>query len=331
MKTSITLDEFQESLNLSTSLNSEATDVSSGKSSFWKRLFGGGTQATSKTIEKGPADPEPAAISLGASEPAKLASPDACAPTQLAEVLIEVELEIPITPSETSAAQESVASASGNDSTIDEDGGTPLHMAASLGQAEPAAQLLAQGADITATDHHGRTPLHRAALCGSKEVAELLLAHGANVNARNAFGLAPLHTAARYGMKDLADLLIGCAADVNISDNFGDTPLRCAIERGENEVAELLRQNGAEESISIEQAPVIEQAPPGALIQSVVIAMPRETETLTECESKGETPHPAEEMSRKEIQSRRLTRKKAAREAKRARALAREFPTAIAA
>ena len=47
---------------------------------------------------------------------------------------------------------------------------------------EAAKQAIADGSDVNAKDQNGRTPLQIAALKGHKEVAELLIAEGADVN-----------------------------------------------------------------------------------------------------------------------------------------------------
>lgn len=299
-------------------------------------MFGGAKSTTPITteidsVQKGSVPEEPATELASLSEPAEVASFDSCTATPPAEAPVEAELEAPTPQADLPVSQVSLPAASDDVSTTSETSETsessemPLHVAASRGQADAIANLLAQGANVSVTDHLGRTPLHHAVLHRSNEVAELLLAHGANVNARNTYGLTPLHTTARFGMKDLAALLVVRGADVNAADNFGETPLQCAIERSQHEVAELLRQSGAEDHA------VIEQAPPGSLIQFEVAQAQCESETCTESRADGELPHGSGDLSREEIYNRRLARKKAAREAKRIRALERHALTAIAA
>ena len=75
--------------------------------------------------------------------------------------------------------------------------------AASTGGIEWVKQHLAARTDVDARDDDGKTPLHLAANHGHKEIAELLIAKGSNVNAKNRSGQTPLDMA--YG--EIADLL----------------------------------------------------------------------------------------------------------------------------
>jgi ankyrin repeat protein len=82
---------------------------------------------------------------------------------------------------------------------------TPLHLAAQSDN-KIAKLLLSKGAEIDAKDDDGMTPLHIAAWKGRKAVVQLLLSHGTEVNARNKRGTTPLHYAAYFdGYKDFGD------------------------------------------------------------------------------------------------------------------------------
>ena len=81
----------------------------------------------------------------------------------------------------------------------DDDGSTPLHLAACMGQANAVRVLVANGAAVNAIDDAGHTPLHAAVWCGAKEllpgqsrVVAILLENGANPQAQDSEGNTPL-------------------------------------------------------------------------------------------------------------------------------------------
>jgi ankyrin repeat protein len=84
-------------------------------------------------------------------------------------------------------------------------GSTALHVAARNGF-EPRALLLAKrvlelGIDLNAIDEEGNTPVHLAAESGSSSLVELLLTQGAKTEIRNRDGFTPLQVAARLASK----------------------------------------------------------------------------------------------------------------------------------
>jgi ankyrin repeat protein/ribosomal protein S27E len=126
-------------------------------------------------------------------------------------------------------------------------GSTALHYASwndGAGAFRIARLLLAQGADVNAKEEeNGSTPLHVAAVGNCACMVELLLANGAAVKAKNAKGRTPLHNASEPGA---AKALLAGGADVNAMDNDGLTPLHRAAQEGWPRVVELLLASGAE-------------------------------------------------------------------------------------
>ena len=132
-----------------------------------------------------------------------------------------------------------------------EEGWTPLHWAAWIGQIEMAKLLIANDADVNpmpdkASGEGGITPLYWAARNGHKGVAELLLANGADVNAKAKRGQTPLHFATALNQKDVTKLLLANGADVNAVTHSGCTPLHYAAINGYQEVAAILIANRAD-------------------------------------------------------------------------------------
>jgi ankyrin repeat protein len=128
--------------------------------------------------------------------------------------------------------------------THDDDGWTPLHLAAHYGHADTVSLLLHNNApvDIRSTNQMANTPLH-AALAGRRgDVAKVLIDAGADVNARQHGGWAPLHSAAANGDRDSVELLIARGADRKAANDAGVTAAAIARERGHAALADFLER-----------------------------------------------------------------------------------------
>ena len=134
----------------------------------------------------------------------------------------------------------------GNVAARDDDGWTPLHVAA-LRNTDPAvaALLLDRGADVAAKADSGVTPLHFAGFRNTEPaVTALLLDRGANIEAKTNHGLTPLHMAAGHNPEPaVVALLIKRDADTTALDEDGETPYDFAASREElnDEILRLLR------------------------------------------------------------------------------------------
>jgi len=83
-----------------------------------------------------------------------------------------------------------------------------IHDAAKIGDVEKVKTLLAENPDlVNAKDQDGWTPLHMAAATGNKGVVALLLANKADINVKNTDGSTPLFIAEKNGHRDVADML----------------------------------------------------------------------------------------------------------------------------
>ena len=126
--------------------------------------------------------------------------------------------------------------------TWDENGKTPLHLAAGNGRLEVVRFLLDAGVSCEIQNPFGGPPLHVAASQNHPDVARLLIARGAKVDARRRQGNAtPLHICAMKGREEIAHLLVEAGADVHARMQNGATAAMVARFRGHTALAEWLR------------------------------------------------------------------------------------------
>ena len=130
---------------------------------------------------------------------------------------------------------------------------TPLHRVMSLFRGreavEVAAALVEAGADVSAPDAYGSTPLHSAASSGDAAMMSVLLGAGADVTSRRlSDGSTPLHgTASGFrGNGATVSLLVQAGADVNARTHLGATPLHWAVSQGNHAAAARLLELGAD-------------------------------------------------------------------------------------
>jgi ankyrin repeat protein len=122
-----------------------------------------------------------------------------------------------------------------------------IHDAAKSGALAKVKALLKENPKLVfSKDNEGRTPLFVAADNGCKDIVELLLANKAEVNARDNLGYTPLHLAACWG-KDVVELLLANGADVNAKTKYLLTPLEVAVLADNQNVVKLLRAHGGHE------------------------------------------------------------------------------------
>uniref|UniRef100_A0A8C3HST2 Ankyrin repeat domain 27 n=1 Tax=Chrysemys picta bellii TaxID=8478 RepID=A0A8C3HST2_CHRPI len=112
------------------------------------------------------------------------------------------------------------------------------------------ARIPANGLGVNVTNQDGFTPLHVAALHGHPELVYLLLKHGANISAKNINHAVPLHLACQKGHFQVVKCLVDCNAKQNKKDVHGNTPLIYACLNGQHEIAALLLEHGASVNLS---------------------------------------------------------------------------------
>jgi ankyrin repeat protein len=114
-------------------------------------------------------------------------------------------------------------------------GETPLHVAASFGNADVIKLLLAHGADVNArerwpqTSPFGISALDIAVKGDSPESVRLLIANGASLETQMDGGVTLFDLWASNGNPAIADQLLAAGCDINAKNDEGKTPLDIAI------------------------------------------------------------------------------------------------------
>src|SRR6185503_5154497 len=129
-----------------------------------------------------------------------------------------------------------------NVNAANEEGTTPLFIAAEKGHRDIVALLLDKGADVKQERaDSGEPPLFIAAQEGHREIVALLLDHGADVKqTRTENGATPLLIAAAKGHREIVALLLDHGADVKPTTTNGWTALHVAAIAGNREIVALL-------------------------------------------------------------------------------------------
>lgn len=124
-----------------------------------------------------------------------------------------------------------------------ENGITPLHVAAFHGNIEKVKKLLQdKPTHLNATDSYGWTPLHDAVINGHTEIVKLLLAAGAQVNMQDIEeAYTPLHEAARMNHKAIVQALLAAGADPSIRDAGNQTALDIAQDHEFQDIVDILK------------------------------------------------------------------------------------------
>ncbi|WP_349967748.1 ankyrin repeat domain-containing protein [Wolbachia endosymbiont of Armadillidium arcangelii] len=127
-----------------------------------------------------------------------------------------------------------------NINIINEEGNTPLHVAARYGRLDAVKGLLSRRANIDARNNVNNTPLHIAARYGQLDVVRELLDKKAKIYTGNKAGNAPLHVAARYGQLDVVKELLDKKAKIYTGNKAGNAPLHVAARYGQLDVVKEL-------------------------------------------------------------------------------------------
>ncbi|KAH7022316.1 hypothetical protein EDB80DRAFT_5992 [Ilyonectria destructans] len=122
----------------------------------------------------------------------------------------------------------------------DDDGATPLILAAASGGIKGVSLILEAGANIDDTDDWSQTALYSALHANSAEVVEMLLKHGANPNIAADSGHSPLEVTIGKNHAEYAKILLEYSPDVTARMTTGQPPAFLASRLRSHEVLELL-------------------------------------------------------------------------------------------
>jgi hypothetical protein len=125
---------------------------------------------------------------------------------------------------------------------------TPVHAAASAGDANILSLLTEHGADVNGRGIYGDTPLHRALLNANLEAGQFLLDRGADIGARSNGDATALMDAAGGGDVESVRMLLERGALIDVRDCDGWTALHYAANFDRIQVARLLLEHGADVS-----------------------------------------------------------------------------------
>ncbi|XP_034040171.1 nuclear factor NF-kappa-B p100 subunit isoform X2 [Thalassophryne amazonica] len=141
-------------------------------------------------------------------------------------------------------------------SLLDQDGRSPLHLAALASDDATLRCLLAHLGErhahlVNMADYHGLYPLHLAVRRGSERCLRLLVEGGAKINApEHKSGSSALHMAVRENLFKVACfLLTELKADVNTCTFGGNTPLHLAASLGSPTLCSMLIAAGADKNM----------------------------------------------------------------------------------
>lgn len=107
-----------------------------------------------------------------------------------------------------------------------------LLRAVNEGHGDLIAELVEQGADLSAVTASGQTALHLAASQGRTALVRLLVKCGALSNAQDHAGCTPLHHAAKHGYTGCGNALLEAGADRLIKNRDQYMPLHTALQAG---------------------------------------------------------------------------------------------------
>ena len=127
-----------------------------------------------------------------------------------------------------------------NPNSPDENGKTPIYLAAWKGISEIVKILAPLTDNPNAPNENGDTPIHIAACNGHTEIIMILAPLTNNPNVQNERGYTPIYQAASYGHTEIVKMLALLTDNPNLVDKFGETPIHRAAWNGHTEIVKTL-------------------------------------------------------------------------------------------
>ena len=135
---------------------------------------------------------------------------------------------------------------------VDDEGWTPLHLAAQEGHLDIVKHLVEKGANFRASSKTGRTPLHMCSSCGHVGILEYLLSSAKQhvdpkemdhvVNCTDKRKWTPFHSACNKGHLKAAKILRQYEAKIDAKISIGRNALHLSCFNGHKSIAEFLLQ-----------------------------------------------------------------------------------------
>lgn len=130
--------------------------------------------------------------------------------------------------------------------TPENNGCTPVYMAAAAGQVDSLRALHELGADISTAANAGDTPVYAAAYNGHADAIRVLHELGADISVAAENGDNPVCAAAFNGHPDAIRTLYELGADLTVRSHNGDTAVCSAAFNGHVGAIRVLRELGAD-------------------------------------------------------------------------------------
>lgn len=101
--------------------------------------------------------------------------------------------------------------------------------------------LLSDGVNIDTVDQEGNTPLMVAAQIGNPRIVDIILSHKADVNKQNNMGETALMIAAKTGQLEIVEKLVSHNANILTRNINGNTAVTLASKFGHNKIVSFLK------------------------------------------------------------------------------------------